>query len=251
MTDPAKDTSLPNTVLVVDDEQVVLNLLSAAFRKAAIRVRSASSLETARAALLEERFGCVMTDKNLAGNSGFEVIREVKRMQPFSACILMTGFPTPESVLEAMRAGAMDYLEKPFPDLKLVVQKVQTAMEHQRTAFERAAMVEELKVMEIALRSKDAQVFQHQTELDLLKHVVELRIDDATRELSIEQAKAEGELVDARAAFRARLDEIKSHVRILSERAGHDARRATLTVPEARVVLADLERLLLEFSETL
>lgn len=187
------ESPLLKSVLVVDDEQVVLDILKITLKKGGYPATCVLNAEEAFAALAREPFGAVLTDKNLPGKNGLEVIKEARRLHPYCACLLMTGYANTESVVEAMRLGANDYLEKPFAELGLVLQRLKAAFEHQRVMFERAALADGLRQMDQALKSRENEVFAHRTELELLQHVVELRIDDATRALQDQLAKAEAE----------------------------------------------------------
>ena len=242
------ESPLPKSVLVVDDEQVVLDVLKIALKKGGYPVTCVGSAEEAFAALAKEQFGAVLTDKNLPGKNGLEVIKEARRLYPYCACLMMTGYANTESVLESMRLGANDYLEKPFNELGLVLQRLKAAFDHQRVMFERAALAEGLRYMEQTLKSRDKEVFQHRTELELLQHVVELRIEDATRELQVQTARTEaerGELLE-RVAKLLQRDVIISQV--IADAAAKCAQAATkpnLTIEKARELLDELQKQLL------
>jgi FixJ family two-component response regulator len=176
--------TLPRTVLVVDDEVGVRELLTRLLEKKSIPVRAAANGEEALALLAKEQFGCLLTDKNLPGLSGVDLIRKARALQPFCACLLMTAYASMESVLEALRLGAADYLEKPLPDLQLVVEKITRAMDVQKTAFERLRLSEALKAQQKTLAQKDEQVFQQRTEREMLEMVLELKVEEAVSPLS-------------------------------------------------------------------
>jgi len=238
------ESPLPKSVLVVDDEQVVLDVLVLALKKGGYPVTTATTAEKAFELLAAEPFGAVLTDKNLPGKNGLDVIREARRLHPYCACLLMTGFANTESVVEAMRLGANDYLEKPFPELGLVLQRLKAAFEHQRVMFERAALVDGLRAMEQTLKRRDTEVFQHRTELDLLQHVVEVRIDDATRELMLQTSQAENE----RDGLQAQVTKLKERDDALSqvltdaaEKCGSAAKKEALTLEKARDLLKELD----------
>lgn len=250
----AAANAFPTSVLVVDDEQSVIDVLFAVLRKNKIEARGALSGEEAIAMLKKDRFGCLITDKNLPGIGGLEVIKEAKRLQPYCACLVMTGYPTAGSMVEAIRLGAMDYLEKPFPELGLVVQRIHAAMEHARTAFEREALVRTLREMRARLKKSEEAVFQRQTELDVFVQVLELRVEEATGTLQLEKGQLQSQIAEledrldiatkkgARSA-----DALKAH----ATRAGLAAKRPTLTVDDARETLENLERSLSETADDL
>jgi DNA-binding response OmpR family regulator len=248
------ESPLPKTVLVVDDEQVVLDVLKIALKKGGYPVTCVSSGEEAFEALAKEQFGAVLTDKNLPGKNGLEIIKEARRLYPYCACLVMTGYANTESVVESMRLGANDYLEKPFSELGLVLQRLKAAFDHQRVMFERAALAEGLRYMEQTLKSRDKEVFQHRTELELLQHVVEVRIDDATRDLVVQTSRLEserGELLERVAKLLQRDVMIAQVLADAAEKCGRTAKKNNLTVEKAKELLIELERQLTADSETL
>lgn len=239
------ESPLPNSVLVVDDEQVVLDVLKIALKKGGYPVTTATTAEEAIGLLEKEQFGAVLTDKNLPGKNGLAIIKEARRLHPYCACLVMTGYANTESVVEAMRLGANDYLEKPFSELGLVLQRLKAAFEHQRVVFERAALAEGLRYMEQTLKSREKEVFQHRTELELLQHVVEVRIDDATRDLMVQLSQLEGErdALNKKVAELQQRDQTVSGVLIdAAEKCRRTVKKNNLTLEKAKEVLTDLER---------
>ncbi|HSP78503.1 MAG TPA: response regulator, partial [Myxococcaceae bacterium] len=79
--------------------------------------------------LQAQRFDVLVTDKNLPGMGGVELIAEARRLQPALEAVMITGYASTESVLAAFSAGASDYILKPFEDLQLVRAKVRAALE--------------------------------------------------------------------------------------------------------------------------
>ncbi len=239
------ESPLPKSVLVVDDEQVVLDVLKIALKKGGYPVTCVTNAEEAFAALAKEQFGAVLTDKNLPGKNGLDIIKEARRLHPYCACLLMTGYANTESVVEAMRLGANDYLEKPFAELGLVLQRLKAAFEHQRVMFERAALAEGLRDMEQTLKSRDKEVFQHRTELELLQHVVEVRIDDATRELMLQMSCVDAEKAELleRVSKLMQRDVIVSQVLLdAAEKCARAAKKDSLTIEKAKELLVELQR---------
>lgn len=183
-----------DTVLLVDDEKAILDVLGMGFKKAGVETRKALTAEDAILMLENERFAAVVTDKNLPGKSGLDLLKFVREKHPGCACLLITGFVSTESVLEAMRLGADDYLLKPFESIMLVVERVKHAITHRRTQIEREQLSNSLREMERTLRKSETTAFQKVTELDLLQNVLELKITDATRELEMQVATLQGDL---------------------------------------------------------
>jgi DNA-binding NtrC family response regulator len=181
---PATRTrELPDTVLVVDDEDVIVQILTTVLQARGLQVRAAFTAEEALGLIETERFGCIITDKNLPGADGLAVIRHARRHQPFCACILVTGFSSAASAIEALRLGATDYLEKPFEDLDLVGEKIENAVRQKRVELERARLMEQIKSFEAELTTRDASLSAVQSELDMFNQLVELRVAQATEDL--------------------------------------------------------------------
>src|SRR5688572_11871182 len=101
-------------VLVVDDEVVVLTVLREALRRGGYRVTTAASAEEAIDLMRKRRFDLVLTDKNLPGASGLEVLRVARTLDPAPAIVLITGYSSFDSAVEALDIGAHDYIEKPI-----------------------------------------------------------------------------------------------------------------------------------------
>lgn len=184
----------PDPVLLVDDEKSILDVLSMGFKKAGISVKTAITAEDAILQLESFKFGAVVTDKNLPGKSGLDLLKVISERYPSCARVVITGFVNTESVLEALRLGADDYLLKPFESIMLVVERVKQAMKHRKVQTEREALAKALREMEKSLRKSESTAFQKGTELDLFQNVVELRIEDATRELTARVGLLEAEL---------------------------------------------------------
>jgi len=105
-------------VLVVDDEVVVLTVLREALRRGGYRVTTAASAEEAIDLMQRRRFDLVLTDKNLPGASGLDVLRAARTVTPSPAIVLITGYSSYDSALEALDIGAHDYIEKPIHDVE-------------------------------------------------------------------------------------------------------------------------------------
>jgi DNA-binding response OmpR family regulator len=161
---------VPNFVLLIDDEPIVLDVLKIALEKKAFGVSVATRVTDAVKLLETQRFGALLVDKNLPDGSGLDVIRAARSRQPFCACMMMTGYPNVTSILEALRLGAVDYLEKPFPQMSLVQEKIRAAIEHQRILQEREALIAKLQELQKAGNG----VFERDTEVAMLQQALEL-----------------------------------------------------------------------------
>jgi DNA-binding NtrC family response regulator len=123
------------SVLIVDDERIAARNLEHLMRKDGYAARSAQSGSAAIALLDEQRFDIVLTDLRMEKVDGMQVLRHCKRVHPDSEVILITGFATTESAVEAMREGAFYYIAKPFR-LEEVRKVVAEAMEKVRLKAE-------------------------------------------------------------------------------------------------------------------
>jgi CheY-like chemotaxis protein len=122
--------TLASTVLVVDDEPVVRDVCARLLaRESDLVVSLAEDAEEALELLRSQRFDVLITDKNLPGMGGVELISEARAIQPALEAVMITGYSSSESVIAAFAAGASDYILKPFEDLRLVRAKVRAALE--------------------------------------------------------------------------------------------------------------------------
>lgn len=169
------------SILVVDDELAVHDVLKVVLKRAGFNVFPADTLATARALMAGQRFDCALVDKNLPDGSGLELIKELKASQPDCTSLVMTAYPNAESILEALKLGAIDYLEKPFPSLKVVQEKVKGAVERQKRLAALSARVAEMSALKPAASAPTAEAptptdarlealkFRHQRALTLLR----------------------------------------------------------------------------------
>lgn len=102
------------SVLIVDDETIAVRNLAHVMRKEGYRVTTAENGTKALELLDKTPFEVVLTDLRMEGADGMAVLSGCKSRHPDSEVILITGFATLESAVEAMRAGAFFYLAKPY-----------------------------------------------------------------------------------------------------------------------------------------
>ena len=113
-------------VLVVDDEAGIREFLAEALGDDDHEVAAASSGEAAWERLERESFEVVITDLKMPGISGLELLRRVRERQPEVEVVVLTAHGNVDSAVEAMRAGAFDYLQKPvgsLAELRLLVRR--------------------------------------------------------------------------------------------------------------------------------
>lgn len=108
-----RDLSTATKVLVIEDNKSIQFLFASGLTQAGYEVYGAGSVEEAQMVLEEDRFAAVLLDLQLGGLSGLEVMRWLKARWPETQVIIITGNPSLDSAIEAVRQDAFDYLLKP------------------------------------------------------------------------------------------------------------------------------------------
>jgi len=113
-------------ILVVDDEKSLREFLTILLEQEGYEVTTADTVASGIERITGESFDLVMCDLKLPDGSGLEVLGEARNRQLESPFIIITAHTTPQHALEALRAGAAEYLSKPFnvDDLKLILTKL-------------------------------------------------------------------------------------------------------------------------------
>ena len=100
-------------LLIVDDDQVWLNQLSRAMTRRGLLVFEAQSVEEALNILTREKFDYGVIDLRLDDGDGLAIISELRKLNPNSKSIILTGFGNIANAVSAIKLGAVDYLAKP------------------------------------------------------------------------------------------------------------------------------------------
>ncbi|MEZ4291609.1 MAG: sigma-54 dependent transcriptional regulator [Myxococcota bacterium] len=134
-------------VLVVDDEELYRRAIERILKRVGHDVLMARDASEALQHLASERVGLVLCDVQMPGLNGIELVRQIRELEPDLPCIVMTGYNTPEKSVEALRAGAYWYLEKPFEHERLDVVRslVDQALEHGRLKSENRLLQRQLR----------------------------------------------------------------------------------------------------------
>ena len=101
-------------ILVVDDEPLMCRSLSEVIHRAGYEVFTANNGYEALEFIQQESISVIITDMNMPKMDGIEVLRQAKAIVPNVAVIMVTGYATVDSAVEAMKYGALDYITKPF-----------------------------------------------------------------------------------------------------------------------------------------
>ncbi len=105
-----------NTVHIVDDDAALRDSLRVLFAARGISVITYNGAEAFLLALPNIRHGCALIDVNMPGMSGIELLTRIRSAGSSIPCIVMTGFGEVSLAVKAMKAGAADFMEKPFED---------------------------------------------------------------------------------------------------------------------------------------
>ncbi len=146
--------SMPSRLLVVDDDAEIVKLITIAMRSRGYLVDGVTTLPEAIAAIEATTYSVVLTDKNLKGATGLELIDALTLKAPTTAIVLMTAYP--EGALG--RLASLDgYVGKPFKSLELVAQALQDACDRRGRAIERQKMAGKLGEVQTALSPSTAR----------------------------------------------------------------------------------------------
>jgi len=126
-------------VLIVDDEKNMRRSLQTMLGDEGYATRAAESAEEALTLLDQDKFLMVITDARLGGMTGYELLARMHRQWPDLPTLMITAHATPKLAVEAIQAGAMDYLAKPFAPEELF-HAVSRCAERHRLLVENAAL---------------------------------------------------------------------------------------------------------------
>jgi len=131
-------------ILVIDDEATMRDSCQQALTRDGNRVEVAEDGLKGLAMLAKESFDLIILDLKMPGLSGMEVLKKIKDSDPEAMVIVITGYATVESAVEAMKRGAYDFIPKPFtPDSLRVI--VKRALDKRTLALENVLLRGELK----------------------------------------------------------------------------------------------------------
>ncbi len=139
-------TPIPIHVLLVEDDEAGRRALARYLRDVGFEVTAVSDAEAAEAKVAEGDFSVLLTDYKLPGIDGIELVRRVKARAPNCPCLMITAHGEVQSAVEAMRAGASHFVEKPVNSALLV--------ELIKEAYEKHAMRLELDLLRRQLNER-------------------------------------------------------------------------------------------------
>jgi putative nucleotidyltransferase with HDIG domain len=183
-----------NRIMVVDDEQVIRDVLSDFFTSENFVVESVSNGEDALKELESKHYDLVLTDMKMPGLSGIDLLRQIKERKLDTLVIIMTGFGTVDTAVEAMKMGAFDYINKPFK-LDELIQVIRRAMNQQRLERENIRLKEVMNLYELSEAVNQSLN---------LENVLRVIADTAIKELGADQVSI---LLEQPEEFETRLTE--------------------------------------------
>jgi two-component system cell cycle response regulator len=180
--DPEDSMSAPDRALVVDDDIHVTEIVTLALERVGYIVDSVGSAVEALELFEQNRPDIVISDWRMPGMNGIELVTQLKQQDPTLAAILMTGYGTKETVVEAFTRGKINYyLSKPF-QLNELLEVVGAAMKERRVSLSehefRLRLENEIHQATQALEEKNRLLEQKNRETEALNRELRLRTEE-------------------------------------------------------------------------
>src|SRR3990172_1336504 len=134
-------------ILVIDDDDAVRESMQRMLRGAGYTVQTAASGEEGLAMARGGAFDVILSDMRMPGISGVDVLRQLREQRVDSSFIIMTGFGTVDTAVEAMKLGAVDFVQKPFFAEELLLRV--------RAATERRHLARQVRLLEQRMTPAD------------------------------------------------------------------------------------------------
>jgi two-component system response regulator FixJ len=151
-------TMQPDPIIyVIDDDEAVRQSLEFLLKTAGIVVRGLESAKAFLDILPEVKSGCVVTDVRMPGMTGIDLLRRLKETNPDLPVVVITGHGDISLAVEAMKIGAVDFLEKPFDDDQLIA-AVRSALNRDAGVAKRKAELGQINEKLAELSNRERQV---------------------------------------------------------------------------------------------
>lgn len=141
---PDEESYLVFRILLVDDEPSILNVLTTLLRKQGYEVTPLGGGEEVLEIIKDQKFDLVLTDIRMSPVDGLQVLTSMQEIQPQTPVILLTGYGSVQTAVEAMKGGAFDYVTKPFKVDELLL-TVKRALEYHNVMLENTVLRNQLE----------------------------------------------------------------------------------------------------------
>jgi response regulator RpfG family c-di-GMP phosphodiesterase len=206
-------------VLVVDDEKVIREILSDFLTMEGYVVRTVEDGAAALNELERRSYNLVISDLKMPGMGGLELLEKIEHLKVNIVSVIMTGFGTVETAIEAMKKGAYDYILKPFK-IEEVVHVVERGLEKQRLHAENIRLKEAVSLYKISEAIATSLSLEKVLDLILDGVLVEAQADVATLMLQdprsglfVERSRKLGQNAEPALTGELNLSEVLDHYR--------------------------------------
>ena len=148
---------MPNKVYVIDDDEAVRDSLLFLLDSAGFEVTLFETAQQFLDTLPALSFGCVVSDVRMPGIDGIELLKRLKAAHSAFPIVVMTGHGDVPLAVEAMKLGAVDFLEKPFEDDRLIAM-IETAIRQAEPAAKSEAVTQDVAARAASLSPRERQV---------------------------------------------------------------------------------------------
>jgi len=153
----AEKGAMQGIVHVIDDDDALRESLTFLLRTAKLEVKSFASAKAFLDALPDPSLSCIITDVRMPEMSGIELLRRLKELKMAVPVIVITGHGDVSLAVEAMKIGAVDFLEKPFDD-EVLLASVESALRQRHGEIKREIERTEIEVRLAALSPRERDV---------------------------------------------------------------------------------------------
>jgi two-component system, LuxR family, response regulator FixJ len=144
---------------VIDDDEAVRESIEFLLRSARLTVKTYESAAAFLAVVPTINSGCVITDVRMPGISGIDLLRRLKELQIRLPVIVITGHGDVPLAVEAMKSGAVDFLEKPFED-DVLLNSVRTALHRSEASAQQETERAEIRARIATLTNREHEVLE-------------------------------------------------------------------------------------------
>lgn len=142
-------TDVKAHLLVVDDEEIICSLFKRVFPAKGYHVEAVCDGNQAFDKVSAQPFNLIVTDLKMPQVTGMDLLRRIKELNPYIEVIIMTGYATIESAVEAVKIGAFDFICKPF-DIEQMQLTIEKCLEHQKRDTDKVSVKELTTLFEMS-----------------------------------------------------------------------------------------------------